>query len=148
MGPMGQLASLLFKAEKANMQTKNYLGKAPVSQRPYRDNTNERLQEMLDRVASLLDAHARGMDISWGWSKDDAPDKPLWILCVDLPTGLVTYRLPYRHLGPDYKMATDSDSYNSDRITEFCAGVMEYYWMQAVEESWELPIYHNPQSGD
>ena len=148
MGPMGQLASLLFKAEKANKQAKSYSGREPVSRRPYGDYSNDRMTIMLKEAIQLLDAHAKDMDVSWGWSKSDVPDAPPWVLCVDLPTGLVTFSMEKRRLGPDYGLGAEDERRNSDRIIEFCAGILDGYWMQAEEESWELPKYHNPQSGD
>ena len=148
MGPMGQLASLLFKAEKASKQAKSYSGREPVSRRPYGDYSKDRMEKMLMEVISLLDAHAKNMDISWGWSESDVPDAPPWVLCIDLPTGQVTYRMRERRLGPGFELGAEDDCRNSDRITDFCAGVLDGYWMQAEEEPWELPIYHNPQSGD
>ena len=94
MGPMGRVASLLFKAEKASKQAKSYSGKAPcISTYPYGDYSKDRMKGMLMEVIRLLDAHAKAMDVSWGWSKDDAPGTPPWVLCIDLPTGLVTFRM-------------------------------------------------------
>lgn len=137
MGPMGQLASLLFKAQKANMQAKSYRGTAPVSRQPYGDYSKERMTQMLKEVIRLLDVHAKAMDISWGWSKDDAPGKPPWILCIGLPTGLVTFRMRERRLGSDYGLGAEDGCRNPDRITEFCAGVLDGRWMQVEEEAWE-----------
>lgn len=137
MGSMGGLASLLFKAEKASKQATSYIGKAPVSRQPYGDYSKDRMKEMLMEVIRLLDVHAKAMDISWGWSKDDAPGKPPWILCIDLPTGLVTFRMRERRLGPDYGQGAEDDSHNSDRITKFCAGVLDGRWTQDEEEAWE-----------
>lgn len=148
MGPLGQLASRLFKAEKASKQAKSYSGREPVSRRPYGDYSNDRMTIMLKEAIQLLDAHAKDMDVSWGWSKDDAPDKPPWILCVDLPTGLATFRMRERRIGPDFESASKSDSYNLDCIIEFCAGVLDGYWMVMEEETWEQPAPRILQPGD
>ena len=73
MGPMGRLASVLFKAEKANMQAKSYVGRAPVSRRLYRDYSQDRLKEMLAKAVILLGAHEKSMGITWGWKANDTP---------------------------------------------------------------------------
>ena len=139
MGPIGQLASLLFKAQKSDHQAKTYIGIAPVSRRPYRDYSNDRMEEMLAKAIRLLDAHAKAMGISWGWVRGDKPGVPPWVLCIDLPTGKVIYRFPYRHRGPDYELALEDDSRNSDRVTAFCAGVLDGRWTatEEVEETEE-----------
>lgn len=144
MGPMGQLASLLFKAGKASKQARSYQGKAPVSRRPYCDYSKDRMKEMLMKAVCLLDAHAKPLGISWGWRANDKPDSPPWVLSIDLPNGQVTYGLPDRLMGPDYESASESDFYNSIRITELCADVldgrwmvMNGRWMGTDEEIWE-----------
>ena len=142
MGPMGQLASLLFKAEKTNMQAKSYSGRAPVSRRPYGDYSKDRMQEMLEKAIGLLDAHAKTLGIPWGWGKDDVPGKPPWVLNIDLPAGQVTYRLPERSIGPDYETGSEGDSRNESRITGFCAGVLYGRWMYAEEDILDLPASH------
>ena len=137
MGPLGQLASRLFKAEKASKQAGSYQGKAPVSRRPYCDYSKDRMREMLMKTVCLLDAHAKLLGISWGWRANDKPDSPPWVLGIDLPNGQVTYGLPDRLMGPDYESASDSDFYNSIRITDFCAGVLDGRWMVMEEDIWE-----------
>ena len=137
MGPMGQLASLLFKAEKANIQAKSYRGIAPVSRQPYGDYSKDRMKNMLMEVIHLLDAHAKAMDVSWGWKANDKPNSPPWVLCIFLPTGQVSFRVAERYLRSDYEVGSIDDSHNSGRITKFCAGVLDGYWMQAEEDIWE-----------
>ena len=134
-GPIGQLASLLFKAEKAAMQAKSYVGKAPVSGRPYRNYSQDRMREMLAKAVSLLDAHAVAMGVTWGWSRNDAPGKPPWILCIDLPTGQVTYRVQERHLEAACELESENELLNSSLITKFCAGVLKGTWMVMEDEA-------------
>ena len=148
MGPHGQLASLLFKAEKASRQAKSYSGREPVSRRPYGDYSNDRMTIMLKEAIRLLDAHAKDMDVSWGWSKSDVPDAPPWLLCIDLPTGLVAFRMRDRRLGPDYGPGAEGDCRNSDRISKFCAGVLDGCWIVGEEENWDQPESTNLQPGD
>lgn len=125
IGLVGELASLLFKAEKARKQARNYSGVAPVSGRPYRDYSKDRVRKMLDKAICLLQARATAFGIPWGWRRDDSSGKPPWVLQIDLPSGPVTYRLPYRHVGPDYGGCLEGDSLNDHRIAEFCAGVLD-----------------------
>ena len=87
MGPMGQLASLLFKAEKASKQANSYSGEAPVSQQPYGDYSKDRMKGMLMEVIRLLDVHANDLEIYWGWKANEKPNSPPWALCMDLPIG-------------------------------------------------------------
>ena len=137
MGPMGQLASLLFKAEKARKQANSYSGEAPVSRRQYRDYSQDRLREMLIKTVCLLDAHAKAMGVDWGWRIDDKSDSPTWLLCIELPTGQVTYRLSGRCMGPEYELGSEGDSRNSDRITRLCADVLDGSLMDTEEDPWE-----------
>ena len=139
LGPMGQLASLLFKAEKARMQARSYSGRAPVSGRPFRGYSYDRMREMLAKAIRLLDAHAKAMGIAWGWSRNDAPGKPPWVLSIDLPTGQVTYRIQERHLEADNELESEDEILNSSRITKFCAEVLDGCWTatEEVEETEE-----------
>ena len=137
MGPMGQLASLLFKAEKASKQAKSYSGKEPVSRRAYGDYSNDRMTKMLNEAIQLLDAHAKDMDVSWGWSENDVPGSPPWLLCIDLPTGLVTFGMEWRRLGSDYGLGAEDGCRNPDRIIGLCAGILDGYWMVMEEDAWE-----------
>ena len=128
MGPMGQLASLLFKAEKARMQAKSYSGRAPVSGRPYRGYSYDRMREMLAKAIRLLDARAKAMGMPWSWHREDKPSGPFWSLTIDLPTGRVAYRMPYLYAEPEYYSGVEDDAENSDQVTEFCAGVLDGLW--------------------
>lgn len=138
-GPMGQLASLLFKAEKAYRQMKSYQGTAPVSRRPYRNYSQDRMREMLAKAVRLLDAHAKAMGVTWSWRRDDKSGSSIWVLSIDLPTGKVIYRLPYRQAGPDCESSLEDDARNSDLVTEFCAAVLDGRWTarQEAEETEE-----------
>ena len=127
-GLIGELASLLFRAQKARKQARNYSGVAPVSGRPYRDYSKDRMREMLDKAICLLQARATAFGIPWGWRRDDSSGKPPWVLQIDLPSGPVAYRLPYRHVGPDYGGCLEGDSLNDHRVAEFCAGVLDGNW--------------------
>ena len=148
MGTMGQLASLLFKAEKASKQANSYSGQAPISRRPYCDYSHDRMRKMLMEVVRLLDTYAMAIDIAWGWSMNDESGKPPWKLCIELPTGLVTFRMRDRRLGPDYGLGAEDECHNPEHITAFCAGVLDGYWMVKEEEIWEQPAPRNPQIGD
>ena len=128
MGSMGQLASLLFKAEKAHKQAKSYSGRAPVSGRPYRGYSYDRMREMLAKAVRLLGAHAVSMGMSWRWRREDKPGGPFWVLTIDLPTGRVAYRMPYLYAEPEYYSGVEDDAENSDQVTEFCAGVLDGLW--------------------
>ena len=127
-GPMGELASLLFKTEKAVKQAKSYVGRAPVSGRPYGDYSKDRMRKMLMEAIRLLDAHAVAMGMPWSWRRDDKPGSPIWVLTIGLPTGQVAYRVSYIQAGPDCESALVDDSRNSERVIEFCAGVLDGRW--------------------
>ena len=138
-GPIGQLAALLFKAEKARKQAKSYLGRAPVSGRPYRGYSYDRMREMLAKAILLLEAHAVAMGMPWSWHREDKPGAPFWSLTIDLPTGRVAYRMPYLYAEPEYYSGVEDDAENSDQVTEFCAGVLDGLWRASdeVEETEE-----------
>ena len=127
-GPIGQLAAMLFKAEKANMQAKSYLGRSPVSGRPYRGYSFDRMREMLAKAIRLLDAHAKAMGTPWSWHREDKPGGPFWSLTIDLPTGRVAYRMPYLYAETESNSGVEDDAENSDQVTEFCAGVLDGLW--------------------
>ena len=124
-GPMGELASLLFKTEKAVKQAQSYVGRAPVSGRPYRAYSQDRMRKMLMEVIRLLDAHAKPLGITWSWRRDDKSGSPIWVLTIGLPTGQVAYRVSYIQAGPDCESALVDDSRNSERVIEFCARVLD-----------------------
>lgn len=123
-GPMGELASLLFTAQKASSRAKCYRGIEPACGRSFRDLSYERKQEALCQLAHLLDKHGTSLGIRWGWGKDDNPKMPDWVLYIDLPQGQVSFHSLIRFLGTNYEDNWDGHDFSESRILEFCASAL------------------------
>ncbi len=93
-GPDGELAVLLFKAQKASTRAKKYRGRSATGD-SYRDLAYNRKTDSLLALADFLDASGGEC---WGWKIDDkAGHANKWVLYIDLPNGQVRgHGLPAR----------------------------------------------------
>ena len=96
LGPEGEVAVALFRAQKRSTAAKSYR-KGKFRHAAY-DVKNWSMSE----VARLLSAHASALGIQWGWKRDADTPGYEWVLYVDLPTGQVSFHSASRMNGPDY----------------------------------------------
>lgn len=123
-GPWGEIATALFKAQKASKRAKKYGPYAGVGRTSYRDLSYQRKGEALMHLCTLLEAAVPNW--SWGWKQDGATGLPAWVLYVEIATpqqyvGQVSFHSNERFSGPDYKGKWDGErGASEERIIRFC----------------------------
>lgn len=96
MGPAGDIAVNLLRAQKTSSRAKVYRG------RGYRGAAYDTKQWAMSNLAALLLQHGPALGIGWGWGEDDKQPVHKAVLYVDLPTGQVSFHTASRGDGPDY----------------------------------------------
>lgn len=117
MGPMGQLAVALFRAQKRSTAAKTYRG------RGFRSAAYEVKNWSLSEVVRIL--YSLGERFAWGWREDThhkAKGYP-WVLYVDLPTGQCSFHTAERLAGPDYEGEWQPGKGSAATIMEFCDSI-------------------------
>lgn len=118
-GPIGEVATNLFRAMKSSERAKVYRGGG------YRGMAYERKNWALSNLTAMLVQHASALRLVYGWQRDeDTPGYP-WVVYVDLPTGQVSFHAPSRGDGPDYAGAWDGiKGVSADRIVRWCQSIV------------------------
>lgn len=96
LGPIGDIAINLFRAQKASARAKVYRGGG------FKDKAYERKQWSIDNLAEILRLHGEASGIRYGWDEDLAQEFHRWVLYVDLPAGQVSFHAAARGDGPAY----------------------------------------------
>ncbi len=119
LGPIGNIAVNLFRAQKNRARAKVYRG------RRFKGAAYDRKQWALDNLAQALESHAAECWMEWGWGTDLEQPFHKIVLYVDLPTGQVSFHTDRRGIGPDYPHAWDGKTNASaNRIIRFVARVL------------------------
>jgi len=141
-GPAGELAALLFQAQRSSSEAKTWRPGGSGSRRRYAIKA-----EALAAVTQALNTHAGALGITWGWARDAdvirreallrrgklgpddfenrGPAGPTWILYADLPCGQVSFHTWQRGVGPDYLRKWDGVRGASvERILQYCDTVV------------------------
>ena len=120
LGPVGFIATNLFRAAKNSERAKVYRGGG------YRGMAYERKQWAMDNLARALTQHAAACGLAWGWGTDDQQSFHKVVLYVDLPCGQVSYHTETRGEGPDYPGKWDGQrGMSAARVCRFAADVLE-----------------------
>lgn len=119
LGPIGEVAINLFRAQKASERAKVYRGGG------YREAAYDKKDWSVDNLCNHLTDHASALALIWGWSRDEATIGFEHVLYIDLPTGQVSFHAPRRHSGPDYPGEWDGKRGQSPaRIVKWVAQVL------------------------
>ncbi len=119
LGPAGEIARELFRAQKNSARAKTYRGGG------YRGMAYDRKQWAMGNAAAILARHAAACGIRWGWGADPAQGRHDQVLYVDLPTGQVSFHTDARGEGPDYPGAWDGvPAASAGRIVTWCARLL------------------------
>ena len=117
-GPIGVIATNLFRAQKASARAKAYRG------RGYKGAAYDKKQWSMNNLCDALAAHGGGL--RWGWGIDPVQAVHCHVLYVDLPTGQVSFHSGWRSLGPDYPGEWDGRRDASpDRIVRWVAQLLD-----------------------
>ena len=126
-GPMGRLASMLYRTLNASMLVDLYENIAPICGEPYIDDPKNLLERNLHGMAMLLCGSSDFCGIRWGWWRDDRCEESPWVLSIDLPTGKVQYRTMNRGQGPEHEKRHGNDPRNVNSVELFCESVLNGY---------------------
>lgn len=125
LGPLGQIAVNLFRAQKSSARAKVYRG-GMRGRGSYRGMAYDRKQWAMDNLASILTEHAQTCGMGWGWGDDQMQEYHRAVLYVDLPTGQVSFHTDHRGKGPDYPGNWDkARDASPGRICSWCARLLE-----------------------
>lgn len=125
LGPAGEVALNLFRANKCSERAKSYRGGIP-GKGTYRAMAYNRKEWSMANLCRVLMAHADALGIRWGWQRDPAAPKYVWALYSETPVGQVSFHTEYRGQGPDYPGQWDGVRGASvERILQWTAGLLE-----------------------
>jgi hypothetical protein len=124
LGCYGELAVALFRAQKRSDAAKRY--RRGRFRRGAYDVKNWSLSEIVRLLPQF------GLNIRWGWGRDESTPNFEWVLYIDLPCpsssqtiGQVSFHSATRLAGPDYHGAFDgARGMSGPRILRFCDAVM------------------------
>jgi len=127
LGPRGQLAASLFRAQKASTRAKFYHGgiKTGYGRKTFRDLAYDHKQDAINAVCELLQELSGRLVLTWGWGEDKGQSINRWVLYVELPTGQVSFHSPQRGAGPDYLRGWDGANLSCERISQWCDSIVE-----------------------
>lgn len=121
IGPIGQIASCLFRAQKRSSRAKDY------KRGKYRHAAYDVKSWSMSELCKVLEVHGSLLGIEFGWQQDHDTvfgQEPSWVLYVDLPQGQVSFHSPERFSGPSYAGKWDGlKGYSAARIIQFCDSV-------------------------
>jgi hypothetical protein len=119
LGPIGVIATNLFRATKNSERAKKYRGGG------YKGMAYDRKQWAMGNLATALTDHAKACGIGWGWGIDAAQSFHNVVLYIDTPGGQVSFHTETRGIGPDYPGAWDGQrGMSAARTVQFAASVL------------------------
>ena len=123
-GPIGRLASLLYRALNACMLVDLYENVAPLLGEPPGGCPQTILERKMHETAALLSGSSDYCFVPWGWKRDDRCRESPWVMVIELPTGNVQCWVPHRGTGPSYDRELDYRQANVESITLFFEDVL------------------------
>lgn len=133
-GPMGLLASMLYRVANAFMLAELYDSIAPICGEPYSDHPRKTFERKLHEVALLLCGSSDYCGIRWGWHGDDRCMESPWVMSIELPIGGIQYRTPRRGQGPTYQKEQYLGTRNIESIDMFCEAVLGGYVIEMMDQ--------------
>lgn len=129
LGPIGVVATCLFRAQKCSARAKVYRG-GIRGRGSFKSMAYERKTWSMANLAMMLMEHSAELGITWGWKQDlnvvfDA--RPSRVLYVDLPNGQVSFHAPTRGVGPTYSGEWCGEHASETRIVAFCDEVLKVH---------------------
>lgn len=118
LGPLGEIAVCLFRAQKRSSRAKDY------RRGRFRRAAYDVKTWSLEELCKALQQHAEAHGITWGWKADPSvlfDEEPSHVLYVDLPSlGQCSFHNPERFQGPDYVGEWSGRHDSAEVILEFC----------------------------
>jgi hypothetical protein len=137
LGPVGDVAMNIFRAQKASARAKVYRG-GVRGVGSFRAMAYDKKDWSIDQLCKALLAHPE-TGITFGWKLDPKMvalhEAAKWVLYVDLPEGQVSFHNVKRHAGPDYPGDWDGKlNVSGQRIIDFCNRITRAGFAQAEPE--------------
>ena len=123
-GPIGRLASMLYRVLNACMLADLHETVAPILGEPQSDHPNITLERMLHETAALLCGSSDYCGVSWGWKRDARCEESPWVMVIILPLGEFQCRVPHRGTGPSYDRGLPLRQSNVQSVSLFCEAVL------------------------
>lgn len=122
LGPAGELAINLFRAQKASARAKVYRG----GRRGFKGVAYDKKGWAIGNICDALTTHGAVLGMRWGWQPDPATEGYPWVIYVDLPTGQVSFHAASRGKGPDYDIAWDGHvGASAGRVVRYIETLLE-----------------------
>lgn len=124
-GPDGELACLLFRAQKNSSRAKTgayRYGRDAAGQR-FAKGAYERKGESLEALCRFLTDLGCDDGSVWGWKIDRHADRNQWVLYVETPQGQCSFHSPTRYAGPDFSGEWDRAN-SEETVLRFCEEVL------------------------
>ena len=132
-GPIGRLASMLYRTINASMLADLHDSVVPIFTPPHGDHPRIILERILHEIDLLLCGSPDYKFIQWGWKQDDrCPESP-WVMAIELPTGNFQCWVPNRGTGPSYDRALICSKINIKSVSLFCENVLYGYYHRREE---------------
>lgn len=118
LGPVGEVAMNLFRAQKCSDRAKVYRG--GTGRASYSGMAYEKKNWSIQQLTEILGKYGASLGIDFGWRKDHSQEVHNWVLYVDLPTGQCSFHASAMGLGPAYKHPWKPHPVSVDVILAFC----------------------------
>lgn len=119
-GPSGQLAFGLFRAQKRSSRAKDY------RRGNHRRNSYAAKNDSLKYVDAVLSKWGDGMELTWGWQKDNGQDFHGWVLYVDFASfGQCSFHTQSPASDVQFPGEWDRRGTSEETILKFCGHVIE-----------------------
>lgn len=119
LGPMGELAVNLFRANKNSVRAKRYRGRSA------KGAAYDTKQWAIEKIETILGKHAEALGIVWGWKEDARQARHNWVMYIELPTGQVSFHAGSRGDGPDFSGEWCGEFASADRIIALAAHAID-----------------------
>lgn len=137
-GPVGHVATNLFRACKASERAKVYRG-GQRGRGSFKGMAYDRKQWAMDNLAGALVDHAAALGLTWGWGIDAKQEFHRDVLYIDLPNGQVSFHTAGRGRGPDYPGAWDGMPGQS--ATRICGWVAQLLDGEAAKANGQATLF-------
>jgi hypothetical protein len=121
-GPLGVIATNLFRGQKTSTRAKLYRG------RGYKSAAYETKGWAISNLCETLEQHGEALGFRWGWKEDPTVpfgDRPSQVIYCEIPGfGQVSFHSPTRDKGPKYAGEWDGQHASEERILAFADAVM------------------------
>ena len=138
LGPLGEIALQLFRAQKCSERAKAYRGK-------YKGMAYDRKNFSLQELCRALGRYGDALGLAWGWKCDAKTIGYEWVLYIELPQGQVSFHSAVRYDGQDFVGDWDGvRGVSPERIVAFTQAALDGVPMAFVPRA-ASPVASSPE---